>query len=514
MHVPSTTNESFSSQVRLPKIDLPTFCRDYLQWISYRDMFTSLVHKNHSLSNVQKYFYLRSSCKDKPLAIVNEYPASEASYELAWSALSRRYHNKRKICDTIFKKMFDIPASDASCESIKRILDTMRTCLSLLKTLDINCDNWYAILIHIIISKLDIQSCKEWEQNLKASAEIPKLEQLFTFLETTFRTLESTRRVHVVSHADENCQCCGKRHLLYNCFAFAALHSNEKRELISFKGICRNCLNSGHMSKDCRLESRCQICRLPHHTIVHNEYGTNSITSTSSSGSATDEPTTAGNTVIQPNINCNMALLNSTGIPNVLLATVCVIVQSPYGNFKLRAILNQRAQATLITKSAAKRLRLKSQKTMIRINGVGGNEMVIQKFVNFSLMSNSDKDFKLNARAFVMPSLTTYHPGPISTNQLPDLSGYNLADPQFQNDDQIDLLIGGDLYGDILLPEQRKLDQSVFLQLTRFGWVVSGSTCSFDYSDPGININIFTRKEHEILKTERNEILQDCYQTT
>ncbi|XP_059219534.1 uncharacterized protein LOC131995236 [Stomoxys calcitrans] len=514
-HASSHRGDSSLNDVRLPKIDIPVFSGNYLDWISYRDMFVSVVHNNQGLSDVQKYYYLKGSCKDTPLSIVNDYPASDTSYQLAWSALTRRYHNKRKISDTIFRKLFDIRKSDGSCDSIKNILDSTRTCIALFTTLQIDCGNWGPILIHITVSKLDIQTCKEWERSLKASTEIPKLEELFLFLETTFRTLESvndhdlsmvrptvkpfnnsfrplqTRRVHLVSSHDDNCPCCGKRHLLYKCFQFAAQSSTAKRDLIFSKNICRNCLNVGHFSKDCRLHTRCHICQLPHHTIVHNEFSNDRQLASSSSASTSAASADIADVVesATPDLNCHLSVLNSIVMPNVLLATVRVIVQTHFGDFTLRAILDQGAQATLITESAAQLLGLRRSSTHVRINGIGGESIVVRSYVNFCLISSYEKGFRLESNAFVMPSLTSYHPGPIGRCQLPDLEGYHLADPQFYGNDKIDLLIGGDLYGDILLPQQRKFKKGIFLQLSHFGWVVSGPTASPGFSFD-VNVNM------------------------
>lgn len=428
-------NDSFSTDVRLPKIDIPTFSGDYLEWISYRDMFVSLVHDNPRLSPVQKYYFLKGSCKDTPLSIVSEYPACDASYDHAWSALSRRYHNKRKICDTVFRKLFDIAKSDGSGESIKKILDTTRNCLALFSTLEIRCENWDPILIHITVGKLDLQTCKEWEQSLKASTEIPSINELFTFLETTFRTLESindrtmspaksgpknnsyskpyqTRRVHMVALGDENCPCCGKRHMLYKCFKFAALPSAAKRELVFSKRICRNCLNIGHYAQDCKLQTRCKICKSPHHTIMHNAFSKTADQSSSSNNqilSAPDVPSTSGTQNNSgSNLNCNLSLLSATVLPQVLLATVRVLVQTPFGIFKLRAILDQGAQATLITENAAQLLKLVKYNTFARINGIGESSIVVRKCVRFCLTSAYEADFKLDSCAFALPSLTQY----------------------------------------------------------------------------------------------------------
>lgn len=46
--------------VKLPEISVPKFTGRYLEWTSFRDLFTSLIHNNSKLDNVQKLHYLKS----------------------------------------------------------------------------------------------------------------------------------------------------------------------------------------------------------------------------------------------------------------------------------------------------------------------------------------------------------------------------------------------------------------------------------------------------------------------
>ncbi|XP_036334754.1 uncharacterized protein LOC118745410 [Rhagoletis pomonella] len=84
----NSRNDTITSAARFPKIGLPTFSGDYLEWTPFRDIFLPLVHNNAALTEVQKYFYLKGSCTGTPQEMVDEYPAADASYALAWSALS------------------------------------------------------------------------------------------------------------------------------------------------------------------------------------------------------------------------------------------------------------------------------------------------------------------------------------------------------------------------------------------------------------------------------------------
>ena len=66
--VPDLSGNSTSSVIssgsshynRLPKLSLPTFGENILQWQPFWDSFSTTVHTNPNLSDVQKFNYLRS----------------------------------------------------------------------------------------------------------------------------------------------------------------------------------------------------------------------------------------------------------------------------------------------------------------------------------------------------------------------------------------------------------------------------------------------------------------------
>ncbi|XP_065356376.1 uncharacterized protein LOC135950776 [Calliphora vicina] len=542
-----TRNETIPVEARLPKIDIPTFAGDYLSWIAYRDMFISLVHNNQALTNVQKFYFLKSSCSDTPLGIVNEYPASDANYNLAWNALNRRYHNKRKIVDHIYGKLFTIPNSNGSAESIQNILDTTRNCLALLNALDISTEKWDSILIYLTVNKLDRQSRKEWEQSLKGSTEIPPIEDLFTFLETAFRTLESIdesdqidnmassrmqhfqnrtrniprRNVHMTTSNttsnDSNCPCCNKRHLLVKCFKFIGMTPVAKNEFINSMRICRNCLNTGHFSYHCRSLSRCQTCQQNHHTILHNVFSTTFDTTDNSLSNPnilnpvpndTNPSTSAQTTDDSFNVACNFGTVKTANIAQVLLATVQVSLKTHDGNFNIRALLDQCAQATLISRKAVDALKLPMHKTYVQISGLGNNTpYTSKKYVEFTLLSNLEPSFKINCKAYVLPKITSYQPLSLDESTLPNLNDYQLADPYFSKPGSIDILLGGDVYGNIILPKQQKFKNSIFIQSSHFGWIVSGPTKPMSYQN-NVIINVCSLEQQLRAFWEQEELLE------
>lgn len=179
---------TLTTEAKLPKISLPSFSGDYMEWIPFRDIYISLVHNNSALSKVQKFYYLKGTLSGEAAGLIKTISATEANYDSAWLTLETRYHNKRMIVGTLTSKLFNIPKCDGTFESIKALLDGTRECLSSLRNMEIDTSTWDPLLIYLMCHKLDLQTRKEWENSLKSSTEIPNRSEMFSFLERTFRT--------------------------------------------------------------------------------------------------------------------------------------------------------------------------------------------------------------------------------------------------------------------------------------------------------------------------------------
>lgn len=80
---------------RLPKIDLEIFTGKPDNWLSFYDVFTTIIHENNTLTTIQKFKYLRSSLKDEAARVILNLEISNQNYEIAWSRLRNRYDNKK-----------------------------------------------------------------------------------------------------------------------------------------------------------------------------------------------------------------------------------------------------------------------------------------------------------------------------------------------------------------------------------------------------------------------------------
>ena len=82
-------------QIRLPKIELPTFSGSYEEWCTFNDTFLSLIHNNSQLSNIQKFHYLKSALKGNAASVIHSFEITSKNYKESWDLLKSRFDNKR-----------------------------------------------------------------------------------------------------------------------------------------------------------------------------------------------------------------------------------------------------------------------------------------------------------------------------------------------------------------------------------------------------------------------------------
>ena len=65
--------------------------------------------------------------------------------------------------------------------------------------------------------------------------------------------------------------CKGDQHSLMGCATFRGLPRERKLSIVMGNGICKNCLNKGHLARNCQSEKRCWKCKGLHHIWLHEE---------------------------------------------------------------------------------------------------------------------------------------------------------------------------------------------------------------------------------------------------
>jgi len=133
------SNTNSSSNIQLPKIDLPKFDGMIVNWISFRDTFISLVHDNLNIGKLEKFHYLLICVSGSALTVVKAIPLSAANYDIAWEALIDRYDNQRLLATAHLEKSFSFrPISTESLSSLSAFVSTFQENIAAIKALGVN----------------------------------------------------------------------------------------------------------------------------------------------------------------------------------------------------------------------------------------------------------------------------------------------------------------------------------------------------------------------------------------
>lgn len=473
------------SQVKLPKIVIPVFNGQYEEWPSFKDLFESLIHNNPNLDSVQKLHYLKTHLAGEAEQLLRHVSITAANYDKAWALLHRRFSNKKYLSNCLLQRLIYQPTiSRESAKDIKNLLDTTLDCLNGLEGQGINIDTWDSIIIFIISSKLDYESRKLWEAEVGNTSNYPTLTQFVKFLELRFRSLEFLitkplktnpipKTVNSFHTSTVSCLFCAKSHRLYNCKLFSSESTDSRRSFAKVNSLCFNCLVPGHSAFLCKRFSRCRICKKKHHSLLHSRSSfsqpkPNNIENTS----------TKSHTLATENKSSVQNNSNSTANTQVILPTAVVKVKRQTGKYlNLRSLLDQGSQASFITESAVQSLGLRKRRTYTSISGVGDKrDNVSNSMVTFRIHSIYDPNFSTTVRAHVLNKLTSVTPSQtLNTPPLPYIENLELADPFFYMPNKVDLLLGADVYSQVLAEGLHKGPPGTpIAQNTMFGWVLSG----------------------------------------
>ncbi|XP_036151199.1 uncharacterized protein LOC118648846 [Monomorium pharaonis] len=154
-----------------------------------------------------------------------------------------------------------------------------------------------------------------------------------------------------------------------------------------------------------------------------------------------------------------------------LLSTAVVDVLDRYGcGQRCRTLLDNGSQANLISSSFVKRLQLPTQTTDIVVSGINGTISKSSHIVQLTFQSRAT-NYRTNIKCIVTDKITERLPSrSIDKSKLQVPSHIRLADPNFHVSDDVDLLLGVEVFWELVCPNQIKISPGhPILQQTKSG---------------------------------------------
>ncbi|EZA55100.1 hypothetical protein X777_05355 [Ooceraea biroi] len=479
-------NASALSLSHLPPIQLPPFDGKCEDWEQFRNRFLSVIGENKDLTNFTKMHFLKSCLKGRALECVADIAVTGDNFELAWQSLISRFESKRRLLSLHLSTLINLPTiSKESSVELLALRDKVNVAISSLKNLKRTpAELWNDLLVHLVAQTLDSVTRKAWNVKSSDTDEPPSFDDLSKFLHSRARALEefsrntngktlstkssTPQRVNAATAtkiSQTSCPLCKAKHFFSACPTFIRGSPSQRRDLVKQHRRCFNCLSQNHAAKECKSTFSCRTCQQRHHSLLH-ETSDSSNKANSSASAPSDSPaisqsseSAASSSTVQSLFTSARAAAHS----QILLATAWLTVRASSGRaLVVRALLDQGSEMTFISEQLAQTLRITRFRMPVSIAAVGcvhaGN---FGKAAHISVSPRDSLSPSYSTTALILPKLTLYAPKlGIDISPFAHLSDLKWADSDPGSSESIDVILGADLYGEVLLDGVRKGESS------------------------------------------------------
>ena len=352
---------------KLPKLQIKKFTGDPKEWQSFWDSFSSAVHTNKALKNVDKLNYLKSLLEGAALSAITGLALTEPNYANAVDILKGRFGNKQLIISShmeAFLKLKPVTAL-SDIKGMRAALDKVEIQVRALQALAIESDQYGGLLIPIFMAKLPdelrlivsrehkddwkldsvLQAVKSEVEarercNIRPSTERPPVKKRY-----------STGSALLSRNQEEfNCLFCKGAHRASDCRVVTNV--DQRKDILKKQGRCFICLRrGGHMARNCDSKIQCFGCQGRHHLAVCDG-GKSRVIGNSAMEAACNLPEMS-----------TPAMHVSSGM-QVFLQTAQVVVSMPgmgsAHSLKVRAIFDTGAQRSYVSQGVVDSLKLET----------------------------------------------------------------------------------------------------------------------------------------------------------
>ncbi|XP_062621678.1 uncharacterized protein LOC134283249 [Saccostrea cucullata] len=282
----SFSNSNSANFHKLPKLNLPIFEGNVLEWQSFWDSFDSAIHSNNTLTEVQKFNYLKSLVAEEASNTISGFALTHANYNRAIELLHERFGQKHKITQSYMQALLDLPAPKNNLTSLRHFHDQVETYIRGLESYGQAQDTYGSLLVPVILNKLPTEIRKnlarehgstDWLLGDLRKALYKELHILEagTHMDTTEDRATAILYMHSESSDEQPqrnysprnhrvcCTFCKESHHSSGCTRY--IKHNDRMKIVRRDKLCFNCLGR-HCVAECQSKFNCKICKRRHHT--------------------------------------------------------------------------------------------------------------------------------------------------------------------------------------------------------------------------------------------------------
>lgn len=195
--------------------------------------------------------------------------------------------------------------------------------------------------------------------------------------------------------------------------------------------LCFRCISPNHWANRCKKSKPCNKCLGYHHTLLHKDSGPSNLSPSTTEAS----------------------LIGTSDHHTMFLGTALVHVRDQLGCMQeVRTLIDTAYQINIISSNCANSLGLRRTKWTVPFTGLSGVSVSgVEGIVDCSVSPRYNYDHNIQIQAWILPKVTNNMPSRHVPSTLKSkFSHLALADPFFDCSSPVNLLLGADVFAQIL----------------------------------------------------------------
>ncbi|CAB4030027.1 integrase core domain, partial, partial [Paramuricea clavata] len=150
-----STNRS-PAHCKLPKLALPEFTGEPLDWQGFWDQYQVSIHSNINISDIDKFNYLKGCVKGEALAAISGLTLTSDNYQEAVQVLKDRFGNEQVLISAHMESLLKINKikSVDNIKGLRILYSHVENCMRNLKSLKLDTSGYGSLLIPILKDRL------------------------------------------------------------------------------------------------------------------------------------------------------------------------------------------------------------------------------------------------------------------------------------------------------------------------------------------------------------------------
>ncbi|XP_074657161.1 uncharacterized protein LOC141910324 [Tubulanus polymorphus] len=572
-----STPKRYTSDIQkstLPKLQLPKFDGNILNWQTFWGLFDAAVHSSSSFSDVEKFAYLKCQLLEAK-GCIDGLPLTEENYRTAIKLLKQRFGQSQKIEQGYLRALLEISPPSNDHVSLRHFYDQTESYIRHLESVGRSPSSYGSLLVPIMLEKLPLNFRRTIARSCNKLHSDWSLDELRCAILEELQIFESCDKFNEVSSSKLACDadvtslltnaksvnprktyqsqrfsrekrkfcifCTNSAHFSSDCPTVTDIQ--QRLKLVREAKRCFNCLGD-HLVKDCKSSGRCRFCSKKHHSSLCFTREKTHQLRTQGIISPTPEikPSNYGNIVLpesrdapgdstiitqtepkQPTLsvnhyNCTDSSVyessnnHSVQASSVLLKTAVARMAGQNESKICNILFDDGSQRTFVSRKVVDSLDLEIYaRYSLKVSAFSSNSQ-IRYFDVVDIRVHCIDGSTVTIQALVIDEITEPLLVPASTVEIPEYKGLTLAHSIDHSESfEVELLIGADFYYQFICDEIIRTKSGPIALKSKLGYLIAGPVDLSLFHSINVLINLTSQPDSsDFWSLESIGIMPEC----